>query len=61
MEIQIGFNDEQKLKNFAKWLKKEGFDQFMKSKTNDTKNLDQIITCVSTDEKMNWGHYFELE
>ena len=23
MEIQIGFNDEQKLRNFAKWLKKE--------------------------------------
>jgi hypothetical protein len=61
MEIQIGFNDEQKLRNFAKWLKNEGFDQFMKSKINDTKNLVHITTCVSTDEKMDWGHYFELE
>jgi hypothetical protein len=57
-QLQIDFEDNQQLKKFTKWLKKDGFDLFLKSKFN---NDDNPITCISTDEKMEWGHYYELQ
>ena len=54
MEIQIEVPNEQAVKNFAKWFRKEGFDLFTKSKYNklEPKNTDAYVTCLATDEKM---------
>ena len=56
-QLQIDFEDNQQLKKFTKWLNKEGFASFLMSKYND-KNP---ITCIASDEKMEWGHYYELQ
>lgn len=48
--------------NFNEWFKKEGFLAFMKSKSNKlTKHTDNFITCLSEDEKTEYGYYYELE
>ena len=62
-EIQIRFSNEQALSNFVKWFNKQGFDLFTQSKFNKLipDNTDSYVTCLSTDEKMDWGHYYELE
>ena len=56
-EIKIVFSDPNQLKAFVLWFKKKGFESFTKSQT------DKInpVTCMATDEKMDWGHFFELE
>jgi len=61
--IQIQLVNRQAVLNFARWFKKVGFDEFSKSEFNklNSKNTDTYITCLSEDEKMNWGHYFEME
>lgn len=56
-QVQIECDNSVQQKNFAKWLSEVGFDAFIKSEHN-TKN---IVTCLATDEKMDWGHYFQIE
>ena len=56
-QVQIECDNPVQQKNFAKWLNEVGFDLFIKSEHNK-KN---IVTCVCTDEKMEWGHYFEIQ
>lgn len=62
-EIQITFTDELALQNFVKWLNKGGFELFMQSKFNKLRpnHTDSFVSCVATDEKTDWGHYFEIE
>ena len=61
-QVQIYFITEKGLDSFTTWFKKEGFDLFIKSKYNKlTKNTDDFATCLATDEKMDWGHYYEIE
>jgi hypothetical protein len=62
-QIQIDATTEQAVENFAQWFKKEGFDLFIKSKFNKLKpnNTDNFISCLATDEKMEWGYYFQIE
>lgn len=58
-EVHIGFQTEEQVKIFVKWMQKEGFEQLVKSRQN---RGEDIITCLATDEPMEWGgHYFVLE
>lgn len=61
-QVQIDFTTKKAVENFSNWFNKEGFDLFTKSKYNKlTKTTDDFVTCLATDEKMDWGHYYELQ
>ncbi len=68
MEIQIELPNEEAVKNFSKWFRKEGFDQFTKSKFNGKPTNDSYVTCLATDEQLSdsrnssyAGQFFELQ
>lgn len=46
------------MEKFVLWFNKTGFMDFIKSKEN--KGEDRADS-MSTDEEMDWGHYFEIE
>jgi hypothetical protein len=62
-EVHFAFGSEAQFKTFVAWFKKQGFGDLILSKTNvnNPAGKDEQISCLSTDEKMEWGHYFELE
>lgn len=62
-QVQIEFGNSDQLATFVKWFKKQGYPMLITSNINieNPKGKDNQISCMSTDEKMEWGHYFELE
>lgn len=56
--IQIEFDNNKQQEKFSKWFKSKGFELFINDNIN---SHGEPITCLSTDEKMDWGHYFELQ
>jgi len=57
--IQISFDSSEQQELFANWFRNYGFDIFISTKENE-ESCEQM-TCLSTDEKMEWGTYFELQ
>lgn len=61
-KIEIYFPTKKANDNFYKWFCSNGFDLFTKSKYNKlTKQTDNFITCLATNEKINSEYYIELE
>lgn len=60
-EVHFVFGSKKQKELFVKWFRKEGFESLLQSKINTPKTSDDPITCLATDDKMKWGHYFELE
>ena len=62
-EVRFSFGTTEQFNTFVKWFKSEGFNNLILSKKNivNPKGKQEQISCLSTDEKMDWGYYFELE
>lgn len=59
-QVQIEFGNKKQMERFVKWFNKIGFRLFLSSTENRRTN-DATVTSMCTDEKMDWGHYYELE
>lgn len=61
-QVQIEFNNKEQMKKFVKWFTTDGFNTFTESKFNPfRKPIENVVTCLSSDEEMEWGHYFEIQ
>ena len=62
-QVQIEFGNKEQMKRFVKWFKGGAFDNLVESDLNPVCGngiIDGFISCISSDEKMDWGHYFEI-
>ena len=60
-QLQIEFENEVNLKDFMRWFKKTGYNSFISSDANKGNANNDFITCLVTEEKMDWGYYLELQ
>lgn len=62
-EVHFIFQDKSQMDIFVKWFQKQGFGNLILSNINlnNPKGINGQISCLASDEKMEWGHYFDLE